>query len=117
MSITVTNPTTKVGFIANGVSSDARGCETLKAGVSGKRIKVRQLILSNNSAGTVAFTIGEGVSGGAPETALLGPISLLTGQNLPMTFNPEMELTAGKDLTVDVDAAGAICVMAQGNIE
>lgn len=117
MAITVTSPATKVGFIKNGVSADASGCEELVAAVSGKTIKVRQLLLSNNSVGTIPFTIGEGESvPGTPDAVLLGPISLLSGQNLPLNFNPAMELTASKSLVIKADA-GAVCVMAQGEIE
>ncbi len=117
MAITVTSPSCKSGFIRNGVSADASACEEVVAAVSGEKIKLRQLVLSNNSVGTIAFTIGAGETAGAVTTALLGPISLLTGQTLSLTFNPEMELAAGVALVVDTDGAGAVCVFAQGKIE
>lgn len=117
MSITVTTPSCKSGFILNATSADASGCEELKAAVSGKKIKVRHLTISNNSVGTLALTIGAGETGGAVTAALLGPVSLLTGQTMQWNFNPDMEVTAGTALVVDADGAGAICVFAQGEVE
>lgn len=117
MAITVTTPTAKNGFILNATSADVSGCEELKAAVSGKSIKVRHLTISNNSIGTLAVTIGEDENAGAVKTALIGPISILSGQTIPWNFNPAMELAAGKALVVDADGAGAICVFAQGEVE
>ena len=117
MSITVTNPVVKSGFIANGVTADCSGCEVLVPAVVGQSIKVRQLILSNNSVGALTFTIGEDENANAVKTVLLGPISLLSGQTLPLVFNPPMELTKDLPLTVDTSGAGAICAFAQGEIQ
>lgn len=117
MPITVTTPTAKNGFILNATSADVSGCEELKAAVSGKSIKVRHLTISNNSVGTLAITVGQEEDTGAVKTALIGPISILSGQTIPWNFNPAMELAAGKALVVDADGAGAICVFAQGEVE
>ena len=117
MAITVTTPTAKNGFILNATSADASGCEELKAAESGKTIKVRQLTMSNNSEGTLTMTIGGGETGGAVTAALLGPVSLLTGQSMSWTFNPPMEAGASTALVVDASGAGAICVFAQGEVE
>lgn len=117
MAITVTTPTAKNGFILNATSSDVSGCEELKAAEVGKSIKVRHLTISNNSVGTLAVTIGEDENAGAVKTALIGPISILTGQTMQWNFHPAMELAAGKALVVDADGAGAICVFVQGEVE
>jgi len=117
MAITVTTPTAKNGFILNATSADASGCEELKAAEVGKSIKVRHLTISNNSVGTLAITVGQEEDTDAVKTALIGPISILTGQTLQWNFNPAMELAAGKALVVDADGAGAICVFAQGEVE
>lgn len=118
MAIAVTTPASKVGFIVNGISADASGCEELLAAVTGKQIKVRQLTISNNSVGALTVTIGEGETvPGSVDNALIGPVSLLSGQSMQWVFNPDMELTVSKSLVVDASGAGAICVFAQGVIE
>jgi hypothetical protein len=116
MAITVTTPTAKNGFILNATSADASGCEELKAAESGKTIKVRQLTMSNNSVGTLTMTIGGGETGGAVTAALLGPVSLLTGQSMSWTFNPDGSRRKHGPV-VDASGAGAICVFAQGEVE
>jgi len=125
MAITVTTPGVSLyempagAFILNGVSADASGCEELKAAPgAGLSICVSKLTISNNSAGTLAITIGEGETvPGSVDTALIGPISLLTGQTIPWEFKPAMKLTANKSLVVDAGGAGAICVFVEGRIE
>ncbi len=115
MAITVTTPTCKIGFIANGVSADASGCEELVAAVSGKRIKVRHLTI--NSAGAISITIGEGETASAVTTPLIGPLAFAANGSMQWDFNPPMELTAGIALLVDASGAGQVCVFAQGTIE
>ena len=49
MAITLTTPEcgpgSFAGFIVNGVSTDASGCEVLKAGVTGKSIYINQMFI------------------------------------------------------------------------
>lgn len=118
MAIAVTAPVAKSGFVLNATSADASACEELLAAVAGKQIKVRQLTISNNSVGTLNITIGEAeTTPGSVDAAIIGPVSLLTGQTMQWVFNPEIELTVSKSLVVDASGAGAICVFAQGKIE
>jgi hypothetical protein len=116
MAITVTNPTVKVGFIANGVSADASGCEELVAAVTDKAIKVRSLTI-NNGASALSHTIGAGETGGAVTAALIGPIAMAANTSLQFNFSPPMELPVSTALVVDSSGAGAVCVFAQGVIE
>jgi hypothetical protein len=118
MAISVTTPAAKVGWILNATSADASGCEELKAAPtasSGLCIKVKSLTI--NSAGAISITIGQGAAAGAVETALIGPIAFAANSSLQWDFNPPMELTKEKSLTVDASGAGAICVFAQGVVE
>jgi len=116
MAIAVTNPASKVGFILNATSADASGCEELKAAISGKIIKIRHLTI-NNGAAALSHTIGEGETGGAVTTALIGPIAMAANTSLQWDFNPPMELTAATALVIDSSGAGAVCVFAQGEVE
>jgi hypothetical protein len=115
MAITVTNPKPgKFGFILNGVSADASGCEELKAAVAGKSIIVDHLTI-NNGANAISITIGEGETGGAVTTALIGPIAMAANTSLQFDFmRGGMKLTAATSLTVDASGAGAVCIFAQG---
>ena len=117
MAITVTTPSAKVGFIANGTSANASGCEELVAAVTGKKIKVRHVTFNNLTAGALSFTLGAGKTGGAVTTALIGPISVGANSSIQWDFNPLMELTAATSLTIDLSGSGAISVFAQGVIE
>lgn len=116
MAITLTTPQTKVGFLVNGVSADASGCEELVAAVTGKSIKVRHLTI-NNGANAISITIGAGETEGAVTTALIGPIAFAANTSLQWDFNPPMQLAAATSLMVDASGAGAICILAQGVIE
>lgn len=117
MAITVTTPTPgKFGFILNGVSADASGCEELKAApAAGSSIVVDHLTI-NNGANAISITIGSGAAAGAVETALIGPIAMAANTSLQFMFPQGMVLTAAKSLTVDASGAGAICIFAQGRI-
>lgn len=122
MAITVTTPAVGLGsqggsFIINGVSADASGCEELKAApAAGTSIYVRHLTI-NNGANALSHTIGEGETGGAVTTALLGPIAMAANSSIQWNFNPPMKLTAATSLVVDSSGAGAVCVFAEGYIE
>lgn len=118
MSIAVTTPAVdKSGFIINGVSADASGCEELKAAPgAGKAIYITHLTI-NNGANAISHTIGEGETGGAVTTALLGPIAMAANTSLQWNFYPAMKLTDNTSLTIDSSGAGAVCVFAEGYIE
>lgn len=116
MSITVTSPASRVGFIKNAVSADASGCEEIIAATSGKQIKIRHLTI-NNGENALSHTIGEDENASAVKTSLIGPIAMAANTSLQWDFNPPLELTAGAALTVDSSGAGAVCVFAQGEIE
>lgn len=115
MAITVTTPTPgKFGFILNGVSADASGCEELKAApAAGISIVVDHLTI-NNGANAISITIGSGEDTGAVETALIGPIAMAANTSLQFMFPYGMVLTAAKSLTVDASGAGAVCIFVQG---
>jgi hypothetical protein len=118
MAISITTPSPgKFGFILNAVSADASGCEELKAApAAGKSIIVDHLTI-NNGANAISITIGEGETGGAVTTALIGPIAMAANSSLQFDFHDGMILTAATSLTVDASGAGAICVFAQGRVE
>jgi hypothetical protein len=122
MSITVTTPDIGPGsqggaFIINGVSSDASGCEELKAApAAGKSIYITRLTI-NNGANAISHTIGEGETTGAVTTALIGPIAMAANTSIQWDFYPPMKLIAATALVIDSSGAGAVCVFAQGYVE
>jgi len=117
MAISITTPTPgKFGFILNATSADASGCEELKAAIAGKSIIVDHLTI-NNGANAISITIGEGETGGAVTTALIGPVAMAANTSLQFIFCNGMVLTAATSLTVDASGAGAICVFVQGRVE
>ncbi len=108
------------GFIVNGVeTADASGCEELKAApATGKSIFVDHLTI-NNGGNAISITIGEGETGGAVTTALIGPIAMAANSSLRFNFTSKggMKLTAATSLTVDASGAGALCIFADGRVE
>lgn len=104
------------GFIVNGVSADASGCEELIAAVSGKSIIVDHLSINVGAALTV--TIGQGKTGAAVTTALIGPLSMAENTSIQWDFTTRggMALSPGTALTVDTSGAGNIMVFVHGRI-
>lgn len=115
MSITVTSPEVKLGFIDNAISADVSGCEEIHAGVAGKKIKIRHITINSDAA--ITITIGEGDSTSAVAVELIGPVAFAANQTEQWNFNPPLELTEAEALTVDASGAGNICIIAQGVIE
>ena len=78
MAISITTPSPgKFGWIINATSADASGCEELLAApAAGTAIIIDYLTI--NSAAAITVTIGEGETGDAVTTALIGPVSCLT---------------------------------------
>lgn len=115
MAIAVTTPTPgKFGFILNATSADASGCEELRAApTGGKSIFIDHLTI-NNGANAISITIGEGETGGAVTTALIGPIAMAANASIQWDFRDGLVLTAETSLTVDASGAGAICIFVQG---
>ena len=116
MAIVVTTPSAKVGFIDNATSADVRGCETIHAAVTGKKIKIRHLTINVGATG-MGVTIGAGTTGAGVTAAVLGPIVFAANTSMQWNFHPPLEIPTATLLSVDSDAAGAICVFVQGVIE
>jgi hypothetical protein len=121
MSITVTTPDVGPGsfqgFIVNGVSADASGCEELKAGTAGKSILIDHITI-NNGATAQSITVGEGeTTPGSVDMALIGPIAMAANTSLQWDFYPPMRLTEAKSLVVDSSSTGPVCVFARGRAE
>ena len=118
MAITVTTPTPgKFGWIVNGTSADSTGCEELKAAPgAGIQLIVDHLTI-NNGANAISITIGQGVTAGAVETALIGPIAMAANTSIQFMFPNGMWLAANKSLTVDASGSGAVCIFVQGRTQ
>lgn len=118
MPITVTTPTVgTAGFIVNGVSADASGCEELKASPgTGKYLLITHITI-NNGADALSHTIGAGETTGAVTSAMIGPVAMAANTSLQWNFNPPMRLPAATALVIDSSGAGAVCVFVQGRIE
>jgi len=119
MAITVTESQPgEFGFILNGVSADASGCEELKAAPgAGKNIIVDTISISTGAA--IDVTIGAGETTGAVTTVLVGPVTMAQDQTVQFDFRGRggMILTANTSLTVDASGAGAVCVVATGRVK
>jgi hypothetical protein len=118
MAISITTPSPgKFGFILNATSADASGCEELKAApAAGLSIVVDHLTI-NNGASAISITIGQGETGGAVTTALIGPVAMAANTSIQWDFPSGMVLTAATSLTVDASGAGAICIFVWGRIQ
>jgi hypothetical protein len=117
MAIVVTTPAvSKFGFICNGTSADASGCEEILAATAGKTIKIRHVTFNNLTAGALDFTLGDGKNGAAVLAALIGPISVGANSSIQWDFNPLMALTVATALTIDADS-GDVCVFVTGVVE
>jgi hypothetical protein len=119
MAIDVQTPTPgKFGFILNATSADASGCEELKAApAAGTSIYIDHLTI-NNGAGVQSITIGEGETGGAVTTALIGPVAMAVNTSLQFDFlRGGMVLTAATSLTVDSSSNTALSVFVQGRVQ
>ncbi len=121
MAITVTTPScgpgSYGGFIVNATSADASGCEELKAApAAGLSILIHHLTI-NNGASALSHTIGEGETGGAVTTALIGPIAMAANTSIQWDFYPPMKLTAATSLVIDSSGAGAVCIFVEGEIQ
>jgi hypothetical protein len=122
MGINITTPTpAKFGFILNATSDDASGCEILKAApAAGLSIIVDHLTISSSAA--ITITVGEGKTGDAVTTALIGPIAMAANSSIQWNFTrgfavKGMALTVATALTVDASGAGAICIFVIGRVE
>lgn len=117
MAIAVTAPqSAKTGWVINATSADASGCEELKAAPATDYSLVVDHVTINNGANAISITIGEGETGGAVTTALIGPITMAANSSIQWTFPYGIKLTAATSLTVDASGAGAICIFAYGRI-
>ena len=117
MGIDITTPQPgKFGFILNAVSADASGCEELKAApAAGTSIVVDHITI--NSAAAISVTIGEGKTGAAVTTVLIGPVNFAANTAMQWDFPSGMVLTAATALTIDTSGAGEICIFAWGRIK
>lgn len=116
MAITlVSKGTDRVGFVANGYSADLSGCETLVAAVAGQSIYVEKVII--NTLAAEIITLGEGETGGAVTTVLIGPIHTGATSTHILEFSRPIKLTAATALTVDAAGAGETTVVVQGYIK
>lgn len=118
MAISITTPTPgKFGFILNATSADASACEELKAAPAAGLSIILDHLTINNGANAISITIGEGETGGAVTTALIGPVAMAANTSLQWDFPGGMVLTAATSLTVDASGAGAICIFAWGRVQ
>ena len=120
MAITKNNLTPAgSGFSVNASSSDASGCEELKAAPgTGKSIYLTQIQISCVSAITV--TVGMGENAGAVTTILLGPFNFTATSGSPVNLafrDRGVKLTANTSLTIDASGAGAVQIFAEGYVQ
>lgn len=115
MAVTVASLSTHLGFIKNAWSANWSGCEEIVAAAAGKSIKLRYITISSESA--INVTVGEGESGDAVESVILGPLYLAANSSIQFAFNPLLHLTAGKALTADASGAGNCAIVVQGFVE
>jgi len=115
MAITTVTNTSRAGWIVNGYSADASGCETLLAAESGKRHVIELLTIVSGSA--IDVTIGDGESSSAVETVRIGPLDMAAGSSVSIPFPGGLYCTSAKAITVDAEGAGKLCIVVQGRTE
>lgn len=115
----ITTPTPgKFGFILNATCSDASACEELKAApAAGTSIIIDHITINNGATGAQSITIGSGETGGAVETALIGPIAIAASTSIQWDFPYGLVLAAAKSLTVDSDDTHDLMIFVQGRVQ
>ena len=109
----VANATYATPFAANARSDDISGCEELKAApAAGKKIVLSQILISSDAA--ITITIGEGETGGAVTTAILGPVQFAANQQIIWKFSQPVALTAATSLTCDASGAANVNIFVEG---
>lgn len=105
------------GFAVNAVTDDASGCEELVAAPgSGKKLVLRQVIISCVAA--ITITIGAGETGGAVTSPILGPVTFAATSPVAIfNFIRGIVLVANTALTVDASGAGAFTCFVIGDVE
>jgi len=117
MAVTLTTPQVHgAGWAVNAITADASGCEVVKAAPgSGYYLVIKHLTLICDA--NITVTIGEGESSSAVETAIVGPVPFASnGPEMDLVFNPPIQLTENKALTVDASGAGNIVLFVQGEV-
>jgi hypothetical protein len=118
MAISITTPQPGCfGWIINATSADVSACEELLAAPAAGLGIIVDHITINNGAGAQSITIGEGETGGAVTTALIGPVAMAANTSLQWDFPSGIVLTEATSLTVDSSSNTALCVFAYGRIE
>jgi len=111
----VSNQAFPKGFVANGNSGDASGCETLLAAPgTGLSIYLESVTISCGSA--ISVTIGTGAAAGAVETVLIGPVYLAANSTVNIPLTKPIQCAANKALSVDASGAGNVTVVATGYV-
>ena len=111
---TATNLETTKGWAINFASTDASGCEEIKAATSGKSIYLRQLSINCNADITV--TIGAGEASSAVSETTIGPVTFDAASCgfAHWDFLEPIKLTEGYSLTVDASNTGVVHVFVAG---
>ena len=116
MAIEISTPQPgKFGWIINAVSADISGAEELKAAIAGKSIIVDHITINNTGAQTI--TIGEGITGAAVTTAIIGPIAMPANSSIQWDFPSGIVLTAATNLSCDASSNTAVCIFAFGRVQ
>lgn len=107
------NSDSAIPFAANLRSDDISACEEIKASPgAGKSLVLQSLVISTDSA--ITITIGEGETGGAVTTTIMGPIAFAANTSLAWTFAQPVKLTANTELTCDASGAGVVNLFIEG---
>jgi len=114
--------TDRTGFVVNGNSADLSGCETLRAGVTGKKIYLERIVISNGATAQTV-TVGFGETSSDVTTTAAGPIYLGANSQAtivytrPVTIPDATTAITGVALTADANSAGAVTINVQGYIK
>jgi len=106
MPITKVSVPVKYGFCSNFVTDSAAGKEIIQTSQAGKKIHLKFISLTNNTAGALTFT----VSGAAN---IVGPFEINALTTVTMSFPLDIILAAAQNLELTVDA-GSVSGIAQG---
>jgi len=111
MAITLVENTVTQGFCNSFISADANGGEIIVPLVTGKRIYLKFFSLTNNTAGTLSFSLTSTSDGN-----VVGPFEINALTTVTMSLPLDIIITVSEDLKITSDA-GSVSGVVQGFIK
>tara|TARA_Y100000310_G_scaffold344956_1_gene460763 strand:+ start:11449 stop:11805 length:357 start_codon:yes stop_codon:yes gene_type:complete len=106
----------KAGWAVNLDSDDVSAGVEIKAAPASGNLYLEYVSINTNSA--INITIGSGITGGAVDTAIVGPVEFTTsGGQYAMHFTRPIKIDATTELSIDASAGGQMHTYVSGYTE